>query len=89
MRLELAEPGREVNEIIQNITRYYISIDGPFLNKWMPPTARKPDTPRENNAVDKGVMVGVCNDARDFDWSRLNRQYYIDEAWKLIKGVGL
>lgn len=89
MRLELVEPGRETNEVIQNITRYYISTDGPFLNKWMPPTARKPDTPRENNAIDKGFMVGVCNDARDFDWSRLNRQYYIDEARKLIMGVGL
>jgi hypothetical protein len=37
----------------------------------------------------KGWLTTECNRIEDFDWGNLNHDYYIDEAMKLVKGVGL
>jgi len=65
-----------------NIVRYVITHDGPGLVKVMPPLAKAPDKER-HISIDAGWSVHLCNDIREFDWSRLNRQYYIELAHKL------
>lgn len=78
-RLETTE-----GDTLQNTTRYFIATDGPGLVKIMPPLARKPDVERRIG-ISVGWSVGICNRADDFDWSRLNRDYYVQEAEKLTK----
>ena len=80
-RLELS-----TGEVIQNTTRYHIAVDGPSLTKVMPPLAKKPGVERPIG-IDKGWGVQVCNDISDFDWTRLDRRWYIKEAKKLIDSV--
>ena len=71
---------------LQRNTRYCISLTGPGLVKIMPPLARKPGVER-SIGIDKGYSVHVCNDIRDFEWSKLNRAWYIDQAQKLVDAV--
>ena len=40
---------------------------------------------RETN-IESGWLVEECNHASKFDWNRLNREYYIQEAKKLLIG---
>lgn len=69
-------------ERLQNLTRYYVARSGPELFKMMP--ALKGKTEPRRFAIEKGWRVGIVNDARLFDWSNLNRSYYIQEAQKLV-----
>ena len=63
-----------------------MAYDGMPLSKVMPATAKTPN--ERTQAIKKGWSAAICNDADDFDWSNLNRRYYIEEAYKLIEGVG-
>lgn len=74
-------------ERVQNISRYYIARDGGKLVKIMPPTPRNPDKER-HIGVEAAHRVALCNIASDFDWSRLDYDYYIAEARKLILTPG-
>ena len=67
-----------------NIVRYVITHDGPGLVKVMPPLPKAPGKERVIS-IDAGWSVHICNDIRDFDWSRLNRMYYVELARKLIE----
>lgn len=73
---------------VQRTTRYHIARNGVELFKIMPPLPKKPDVER-SFAIDKGFQVQVCNDIHDFDWNNLNREWYINEAQKLVKSVGI
>jgi len=42
-----------------------------------------------HNGIDVGFAVNVCNDIREFDWSNLNRHWYIHQAQKLIDALGV
>lgn len=69
--------------------RYHIATDGPGLVKVMPQLAKtmaaKPDAPKQRHfRVNVGWSVNVCNYAHHFDWSRLDRRFYIEEARKLM-----
>lgn len=66
------------------IIRYHIATSGPTLMKIMPPTAKKPDADRHFN-MEKGWFVNICSDVNDYDWAKLDRSYYIQEASKLTK----
>lgn len=72
---------------VQNTCRYYIALAGDPLVKIMPPV-KGSDTER-HIAVDKGWVVRTCNAASEFDWTNLNRRWYVIEAEKLIDGLGL
>jgi hypothetical protein len=70
----------------QRVTRYHVSTDQAYLFKLMPPLAKSPDKPRRN-AIQKGYGVNICNRIDDFKWERLDYDYYIAEARKLIDPV--
>jgi hypothetical protein len=81
-RLEL--DGRQV----QNVCRYYVSRSGGPLVKIMPPLPRKPGVERRIG-ICVGWNVTECNDigravGRDIDF-----EYYISEAEKLVKPLGI
>lgn len=64
---------------VQGTSRYYIALSGKPLTKIMPD---------RTIGIDVGWMVQMCNRASEFNWCNLNRRWYIDEAEKLIRGVG-
>lgn len=69
--------------------RYHIATSGPGLVKTMPQLARKlaekPDAPAERVfRINVGWSVNVCNRVDRFDWSRLDRRWYIEQAQKLM-----
>lgn len=68
---------------IQNTSRYYLSTDGVYLTKIMPPVASKPGVER-HFSVEKGYTVTVCNEVSKFRWDNVNWFYYINEARKLV-----
>ncbi len=72
---------------VQNTTRYYISTDGDYLQKMMPPVASKPDKYRFF-AIDKGYKTTIANKISDFVFDNLDYDYYIRKAKDLIEGVG-
>jgi len=72
---------------VQNVSRFFVANDGAELIKIMPPLKGKTDDRR--NAQYKGWRLVDCNDMADFDWSRLQRFYYAQEARKLVTAVGL
>lgn len=84
-RLE-AHWGYGLTERLQNITRYYIANDGPELVKVMPPLPKKPGVERPM-AVNKGFRVGVCNKFEKLDRSKVNFNWYINEAEKLTNFI--
>lgn len=55
-------------------------------NTWNPDihTGNKSTYEQRRTSVDSGWLCSECNHVRDFDWNRLNRDYYIKEAEKLI-----
>lgn len=63
----------------QRTGRYYIARDGLPLFKIMKPLARLPHHDRPQ-AIQSGHLVAMCNDLHDFDWSRLDRDWYIHTA---------
>lgn len=67
---------------IQNITRFYVSNNGGYLFKIMPPLKGK-TLPRRLAQV-KGWTVRECNDIKDANPFDINYNYYIEEAEKLI-----
>lgn len=70
---------------VQNVSRYYISIDGVPLTKMMPPLAKNgPDAPWRAMSVNKGYTVTVCNDIKHATRDNLNYEFYVAEAEKLV-----
>ena len=78
------DDGREVQQ--QNICRYYPSQTGGKLVKLMP--GLKPGDDWRRLGIDTEWSVETCNNIKEFDWSKLNYEYYISEAKKLIAAVG-
>lgn len=78
------EDGDEVQQ--QNICRYYPSKQGGNLVKLMPPLVEGGDWRRLGITTE--YTVETCNDIDDFDWSKLDYDYYINEVNKLVEGVG-
>lgn len=72
---------------LQRITRYHVATSGPQLFKIMPPLASKPGTGERRFAIEKGWSVRICDRVEHFDWLRLNRSYYVQEAEKLLKVI--
>jgi hypothetical protein len=73
------------DDTVQNTTRYYVSVGGKPLVKWLPPTAKKPDQWR-SFSVESGWTVQVCNDIKDAVLP-INIEYYCQEIEKLVLGV--
>lgn len=70
---------------VQNVSRYYISINGAPLTKMMPPLAKNgPDAPWRAMSVNKGYTVTVCNDIKHATRDNLNYEFYVAEAEKLV-----
>ena len=72
---------------VQNASRYYIALSGEPLVKVMPPLAKNPGVER-HIGIDVGWKTRMCNRAEQFDWTNLNRRWYLNEARKLIAGLG-
>lgn len=69
----------------QNITRYYMAVSGAELVKIMPPLARAKDPTKERRiSVHAGCPVQVCNHFTGVDRKRLNIDWYVQEAKKLV-----
>lgn len=66
----------------QNICRYYVVKDGGKLVKIMPPLEEGGEDRRLGIDIEWNVMT--CNDMKDFDRSKMDYDYYIAEAKKLI-----
>lgn len=66
----------------QNICRYFVANDGGKLVKIMPPLAEGDEDRRLS--IDAEWKVLTCNDMKDFDMSKINFDYYIKEAEKLV-----
>lgn len=77
------DDGREEQQ--QNICRYYPASEGGKLVKLMPPLEGSDEWRRLGIDTEWGVLT--CNNMKDFNWSKLNYDYYITEAQKLIEGV--
>lgn len=75
--------GTEVQQ--QNICRYYPALEGGKLVKLMPPLQDGEEWRRLG--IDTEYTVETCNNVGDFDWNKLDYDYYIKEAKKLIEGV--
>ena len=75
------------DKIIQNTSRYQIALTGAPLTKIMPPL--KGGDNERRIGVNVGWKVQVCNDIDDFQWDNLNRRYYVQEAEKLVRGLGV
>lgn len=69
---------------LQKVTRYYIQHSGPALVKIMPPLPSKPGTAERRMGIDVGWSVKICDHVRDWSWDDLNRDYYIEQAKKLL-----
>jgi len=74
-------------EKIQKTTRYYVSVDGQYLQKMMPPLASKPEKYRFF-AINKGYKTTISNKISDFRFDNVDYNYYLQKAMDLIKGVG-
>ena len=79
------DDGREVQQ--QNICRYYPSEQGGKLVKLMPALVAGGEWRRLG--IDTEYSVETCNNIAEFDWNKLNYDYYIKEAQKLVDGVGM
>lgn len=75
----------EVETKQQNVCRYYISTNGDNLIKVMPPLEGKDE--ERPQSINAGWGVSICNDMDDFKWD-IDYDYYIQEANKLVHGVG-
>ena len=67
---------------LQNVCRYYPSVDGGKLIKIMPPLEGSVDFRRMS--VESNWKVKPCNDMKEFDWN-IDYDYYIQEIEKLIE----
>ena len=71
------------DQVLQRITRYFVSNGGHPLFKIMPPLKGKVEPRR--NSITKGYLVTPANDMRLTNTGDINYDYYIAEAKKLIK----
>lgn len=71
---------------LQNICRYYPSVEGGKLIKLMPALPGKELEGDRRLSIDKEWNVTPCNNMSDFNWG-INYDYYIDEAKKLIDAI--
>lgn len=69
----------------QNNSRYYPSSSGGYLVKIMPALEGSDEERRFD--IDKNVMVSMCNNIKEFDFSKLNRRYFVEQAKKLVESV--
>jgi hypothetical protein len=69
----------------QNICRYYPSKSGGKLVKLMPALEEGGEIRRLG--IDTDYDVSTCNDIADFSWGKLDYNYYVNEAKKLIDAV--
>lgn len=75
------------SETEQNrVARYHISnsTEDPFLIKIMPELESKPGSGERLFNLEAGYHINICSKADDFDWNKLNLEYYIKEVEKLI-----
>ena len=77
-RLELSNGSR-----LQKVTRYHIAHTGHELIAIYAPLAKEP-TKERPKAINKGFLVAICDDIRDFVPSNLNHEWYVREAEKLL-----
>lgn len=78
--------------LIQNTTRYLVTVNGKPLRKWMPPT---PKMLKENNpswrpiGIESGWNVTVCNRLENPDELRrwIDYDYYVNAVEKLVMGL--
>ena len=70
----------------QNISRYYVAVNGKPLTKWLPPLAKKPGVWR-SFAVESGWKVQICNDIKDADGVQIDFDWYVTEVEKLCLGL--
>lgn len=76
------------DNIIQNVSRYYISVMGGDLVKLMPPTAtmiRNGKTATRRIGINTGWKVTECNDIRKYNPDDVEFAWYTKEAEKLVK----
>lgn len=82
-KLVLVVNGEDIEQ--QNICRYYPSKSGGKLVKLMPPLVEGGEVRRLG--IDTDYNVSTCNNVDDFSWSKLDYNYYVIEAKKLIDAV--
>ena len=68
---------------LQNICRYYPSVNGGKLVKIMPPLPGKEADGERRLSIDSEWNVTPCNDMKEFKWD-IDYRYYITESRKLI-----
>lgn len=78
------ETGEE--KALQNICRYYPSVNGGKLIKLMPALEGKEAEGDRRMAIDSKWNVTPCNNMDDFSWG-INYDYYVDEANKLVEAI--
>ena len=72
------------DRILQNICRYYPSEWGGKLVKIMPPLKGKEEAGERRLGIDTEWNVLPCNDISEFNWGKLNYDYYEREVEKLL-----
>lgn len=93
LTLSVGDPtnNRTINHDLQNITRYYSSLSGGQLVKYMPPTPAQllinEQAPMRRMEINAGQMVRPCNDITHAVGSDIDFEWYIKEANKLIDCV--
>ena len=50
----------------------------------MPPLAKSKDGAERKMAINKGWKVAICDDITQFDPSRIDYRWYVQEALKLV-----
>jgi len=81
-RLEFEKNGTV--ETLQRITRYYVDKDGGTLTKVLPPLEKAPEKERRTG-INVGYTVTPCNNILDFNRAKIDYDFYITEALKLVK----
>ena len=71
--------------VLQNICRYYPCKDGGKLVKIMPPLEEGGELRRMG--IDTSWNVLPCNNMDNFDIDKIDIDYYVEEASKLLIGV--
>ena len=80
--LVLVDEESETENKLQNVCRYYPSVNGGKLVKIMPPLEGSVDFRRLS--VESNWKVKPCNNMKEFDWN-IDYDYYIQEIEKLIE----
>ena len=85
-RLVMVNEETGVETPLQNICRYYPSVEGGKLVKIMPPLEGKEAEGERRLSIDQKWNVTPCNNMDDFSWG-VNYEYYIEEAKKLVNAI--